>query len=308
MNQKSLRFRVTDACYIAMMVLPLVAAIVLKVLTSAPAEGIVIDGAQVYYAAQGADLTQVISSDLIITEAQINSWLLIISLLGLALFLTHGLTVRGGGVRQHIAEWIVEKVEGLVRASMGEFHVRPFAPFVCAILGLSTFSSLMSLLGLFAPTSDLSVVAGWALLVFLVITGYKACCGPILYIRTYTSDGPVVAALNVIGEFATPISMAFRHYGNVMSGAVIGVLVTAFLQYLSRALLGWLPGALGQFPFLRIGLPAILSIYFDIFSGALQAYIFSMLTMLYVGGGFPLEEYLKRHCNKKKAQKAAAAA
>ena len=306
MNRTSRRFRLLDALYIAMMVLPLLAAITLKVLTAPPTEGIVIDGAQVYYAAEGADVTQVISTDLIITEAQINSWLLMISLFGLALYLTQGLTVEGGSVRQHIAEWIVEQVDHLVQGSMGDFHIRSFSPFVCAILALSAFSSLMSLLGLFAPTSDLSVVAGWALMVFLVITGYKACCGPRLYVRTFTSDGPVVAVLNVIGEFSTPVAMAFRHYGNVMSGAVIGVLVSAFLQYLSRAIFGWLPG-LGQIPLLQIGLPAILSIYFDIFSGALQAYIFSMLTMLYVSGGFPLEDYIKRH-SKGSSRKAAEAA
>ena len=117
--------------------------------------------------------------------------------------------------------------------------------------------------------------------------------------KTFTSDGPVVAVLNVIGEVATPVSMAFRHYGNVMSGAVIGVLVTTFLTWLSSLLLGWLPGVLGEIPLLRVGLPAILSVYFDLFSGALQAYIFAMLTMIYVGGGFPLEEYVKRHGGRK---------
>jgi len=53
---------------------------------------------------------------------------------------------------------------------------------------------------------------------------------------------------------------------------------------------------------LRVGLPAILSIYFDVFSGLLQAYIFAMLTMMYVAGGFPYDEYMKRK-NKRDKQK-----
>ena len=54
--------------------------------------------------------------------------------------------------------------------------------------------------------------------------------------------------------------------------------------------LGWLPGVLGQFPFLQIGLPGVLSLYFDIFSGCMQAFIFAMLTMLYIATGAPEEE------------------
>ena len=302
-EKRSLRFRLVDILLILMMVLPLVTAVALRVLLTPPEEGVAIHGAWVYWCANpDADLSQVISTDFMITEAQVNSWLVMISITGLALFLTHGLRERAATVRQHVAEWVVEKVEGLVTSSMGAFHVRPFAPFVCAIIALSVFSSLMSLLGVFTPTSDMSVVSGWAILVFLVITAYKACCGPRLYVKTFTSDGPVVAVLNVIGEVATPVSMAFRHYGNVMSGAVIGVLVTTFLTWLSSLLLGWLPGVLGEIPLLRVGLPAILSVYFDLFSGALQAYIFAMLTMIYVGGGFPLEEYVKRHSGRKARQ------
>jgi F-type H+-transporting ATPase subunit a len=100
--------------------------------------------------------------------------------------------------------------------------------------------------------------------------------------------------LNIISEIATPVSMAFRHYGNVLSGSVIAVLIAYSLQALSSLLLGWLPGFLGQIPFLQIGLPAVLSLYFDIFSGCMQAYIFAMLTMLNISGGFPQEEYEER--------------
>ena len=100
--------------------------------------------------------------------------------------------------------------------------------------------------------------------------------------------------MNVISEIATPLSMSFRHYGNVLSGTVISALLASALQGLSRMVLGWLPGVLGEIPFLQIGIPAVMSIYFDVFSGCLQAYIFAMLTMMYVSGGFPYEDYLLR--------------
>ena len=111
---------------------------------------------------------------------------------------------------------------------------------------------------------------------------------------------PLFAPMNVLGEVATPVSMSFRHYGNVLSGVIISALVGTALKGLSNMLLGWLPGVLGQFPFLQIGLPAILSLYFDIFSGCMQAFIFAMLTMLNIALGFPEEDYERRQAKKRK--------
>ena len=100
--------------------------------------------------------------------------------------------------------------------------------------------------------------------------------------------------MNIIGEFATPISMTFRHFGNVVSGTVIGTLVATALAALSNMLLGWLPGFLGEIPFLQVGIPAILSIYFDLFSSCIQAFIFAMLTMFNISGAYPGDELAAR--------------
>ena len=217
----------------------------------------------------------------------------------IALYLTHGIRAGVETKRQYLAEWIVESCQKMVGSNMGGYFAG-FAPFITAMLGLSAFSSLMSLTGLFPPTSDLNTTAGWAVLTFILITYYKMKCGPLVYLKSF-ADPPALTPLNIISEVATPISMAFRHYGNVLSGSVISVLVAAGLGGLSQTLLGKLPGFFGEFPFLRIGLPAVLSVYFDVFSGLLQAYIFAMLTMLYVAGAFPEEEYFKRHPKKENA-------
>ncbi len=287
MKSKSRRFAAVDILFILMMVLPILACITLKVLTKPASDGISIAGAQIYFT------VPMPLQDLPITESQINSWLVMVSLLGLCLYMTHGLKVKADTKRQHVAEWIVEKTKGLVRENMGEMFAG-FAPFIAAVLALSAFSSLMSLFGLYPPTSDLNVVAGWAILVFALITYYKCKCGPIRYLKSFAEPVAFLTPMNVISEVATPISMSFRHYGNVLSGTVISALIAAGLQGLSAMLLGWLPGALGEIPFLQIGIPAVLSIYFDVFSGCLQACIFAMLTMMYVSGGFPAEEYFKR--------------
>ncbi|MDO4484544.1 MAG: F0F1 ATP synthase subunit A [Clostridia bacterium] len=242
--------------------------------------------------------------DLEITESQVVSWAVIVSVLALCLFVTRGLSVKPQGKRQVIAEFIVEKASSFTVENMGERLGRSFAPFVAAIMALSALSSLSSLLGLHPPTSDINVVAGWAILVFVLITYYKLKGGLWNYVKGFGDPIPVFAPFNVISEVATPISMAFRHYGNVLSGVVISTLIATALQGLSKMVLGWLPGFLGTFPLLQVGLPAILSLYFDLFSGCLQAFIFAMLTMLYIANGFPEEEYEKRLA-KKQARKAA---
>lgn len=291
MTSKNRSFHVVDILLLLFTVLPLLGGMILKILTSPASGGIEIAGARIFFT------IPMPFQDLPITESQINSWLVILSVLFLCLYLTHGITAEGGSRRQHIAEWIVEKTQSLVKDNMGDYF-EGFAPFIAAIMALSAFSSLLTLIGLYPPTSDLNVVAGWAILTFALITFYKLKCGPLHYIKSFAEPVALFAPMNLISEVATPISMAFRHYGNVLSGSVISVLVAAALQGLSHIVLGWLPGVLGEIPFLQIGIPAVLSIYFDVFSGLLQAFIFAMLTMLYVSNGFPAADYAKKKAKK----------
>ena len=291
---KSAKAVIIDILLIAMMILPLAACIVLKILFSPATEGITVTGAIIYFTIPMPIM------DLPITESQVNSWAVILTILAICLFLTRRLNIKSVSKRQFLAELIVEKAENLVRSNMGE-RFMGFAPFIAAILGLSALSSLSSLLGLYPPTSDINIVAGWAILVFILITHYKLKGGLGNYLKGYTEPIAVFTPINIISEVATPVSMTFRHFGNVLSGSVISVLVAAALQGLTSLLLGWLPGLLGDIPFLQIGIPAVLSLYFDIFSGCLQAFIFSMLTMLYIANGFPEEAYEKRRLKKHRA-------
>ncbi len=297
MNVKSRRFKVVDILLLAGAILPLMAVMVLKILTNPPTEGINITGALVYFT------IPMPLQDLPITEAQVNSWAVMLTILFTCLYLTHGIAIIPGTKRQLAAEWIVEKCKGMVETNMGPYF-RAFAPFIAAIMGLSALSSLSSLLGLFPPTSDMNVVAGWAILVFVIITYYKCKAGLWLYFKSYAEPIPFLLPMNIISEAATPVSMAFRHYGNILSGSIISVLIAAALGGLSNLVLGWLPGILGEFPFLRIGVPAVLSLYFDIFSGGLQAFIFATLTMMYVSGGFPQSEYEARKAKRDAKRKA----
>ena len=281
--KKTLKFKLIDILLILLMILPIACGIVLRVLTKPLSEGISITGAMVFKE------IKLPLQNLLISEANVNSWLVLISISALALYMTHGMR-EGVKCRRHLAaEWVVEKTDSLVQGNMGEYFSQ-FSPFICAILGYSAFSSLSSLVGLFPPTSDFSTVFGWALLVFILITYYKLKGGVGNYLKGYFEPIPFFAPLNVIGEIATPISMSFRHFGNILSGSVISALIASALGGLTRSIFG----SLGSIPFLQIGLPAVLSVYFDVFSGCLQAFIFAMLTMLNISGGFPKELYEKR--------------
>ncbi|MBQ4592768.1 MAG: F0F1 ATP synthase subunit A [Clostridia bacterium] len=225
-----------------------------------------------------------------ITETQVNSWIVMLAITILCLVLTHDLKVRPTSKRQIIAEWIVEKVTGLVSGNMGE-RFTYYAPFICAILGLSAFSSLSSLLGMYPPTADLNTIAGWAILIFCMITYTKIKTSGFLgYLKGYTEPFALFTPFNILSELGTPVSMAFRHFGNIVSGVVISTLVYAALASASTLLFGWLPGILGKIPFLQVGIPAVLSVYFDLFSSCMQAFIFSMLTMLYIANAASADE------------------
>ncbi len=292
LSKTSLRFKLVDAFYIVMMLLPLFAGILLQVLTKPATEGIAVTGARIFF-----EIPMPIQN-LLITEAQVNSVIAILFILFLCLFFTHGMTERIEPRRQHLAELAVQKVNGLVLESMGEYF-KGFTPFIIGIMALSAVSSLLSLLGLFPPTSDINIVGGWAILVFILITYYKLKCGPVAYLKSFAQPVALLAPINLVSEIATPVSMAFRHYGNVLSGTVISVLLGSALAGLSSMLLGWLPGFLGDIPLLKFGIPAVLSLYFDLFSGCLQAFIFAMLTMMYVGGAFDITTFMERQARKR---------
>lgn len=301
MKDSNKRFRIVDALLIVMMIAPLVAAMAIKVLTTPAAEdGISITGARILFT------VPMPIQDLIISEAQVNAWLILITIFGFCLFITHGLKEDKRDWRQMAAEWIVEKLDNLVQSSMEDVFHATYAPFIGTILAISACSSLMSLVGVFPPTADVNVIAGWSILVFALITKNKLKGGIGNYAKGFLEPIPVMLPMNILSEFATPISMTFRHFGNVMSGTVIATLIAWALQNLSHLVLGWLPGFLGDIPFLQVGLPAILSIYFDVFSGCIQAYIFAMLTMLNISGAYPAEAIEKRLA-KREARRARAA-
>ncbi len=264
-----------------------------------------------------------------ITATIVNSLLVTLIILGVCIFLTRDLKVRAVSKRQVVAEFLVETAQNFVNGNMGQ-RFAYYGPLTAALFASSLLSSLLSLVGLFPPTSDLSVTLAWALLVFVLITATKIRAGGLGgYLKGFTQPIPVLTPFNILSELATPISMAFRHFGNIVSGSVITTLVYAALAAGSTALLGLISGTIfvpalmavlgaallilgirggklmkkilgvilaaigllgvlqyvgvqADIPILQVGIPAVLSVYFDLFSSFMQAFIFCMLTTLYI--------------------------
>ena len=221
-----------------------------------------------------------------ITGTLVVTWGVMIVLTALCIWLTHDLKVKDISKRQAVAEMIYEAVTGLVRSNMGERFMQ-YVPLVTALFGLSVASSLSSLLGLWAPTADVNTELAWALVVFVLITYHKIKSqGMKGYLKSYLDPIFVMAPFNVLGEIFTPISMAFRHFGNIVSGYVISALIYAALIAANHALFGLLPGVVGdllaKIPILGVGIPAVFSLYFDWFGSCIQAFIFCMLTMIFI--------------------------
>lgn len=228
-----------------------------------------------------------ILGDLQISETMVVSWIVMALIAGLCLWLTHDLKVENISRRQAIAELLVDKANSFVRTNTHGTKFDHLIPFVAALFSTSLISNLISLVGLRSPTADLSTEAAWAVVVFTMITAKKIQTNKLSgYLKGFTEPIAVMTPFNILSELATPISMACRHFGNILSGVVINGLIYAALAAATKALFGLLPTAagraLGSIPFLSVGIPAITSLYFDWFSGFMQAFIFCMLTVMYI--------------------------
>ena len=180
------------------------------------------------------------------------------------------------------AEFIVERLDQFVHDNMG-YHFDQYIPLIGAIFALSIGCNLISVIGLWSPTADLNTEAAWAIVVFVLIMYYKIKTNGIFsYLKGLLDPIFIMAPINVLSEISTPVSMAFRHFGNILSGTVISTLLYWALASLSHVIFGWLPGFLSQLQLFQIGIPAFTGLYFDWFGGCIQAFIFCTLTAIFI--------------------------
>ena len=170
-----------------------------------------------------------------ITQTLTVSWLVLIIISALCIWLGSGLKVSGISRKQAVAEMIYNALVNFVRGNMGPEFDR-YIPLVGTIFITSIISNLISLLGIWSPTADLMTELAWALVVFVLITYHKITSAGIgAYLKGFLDPIFVMAPINVMSECFTPISMACRHFGNILSGTVINALIYGALAVLNDA-------------------------------------------------------------------------
>lgn len=215
-----------------------------------------------------------------VTETVVNFWIVMAIITLACIFLTSNMQKVPKG-KQILAEKLVSTIYDLVKQTMGSDKLG-FAPYIGTLFIASLLSSLMGLFTLRPPTADLNTTLAWSLITFFLIQinaiRKKRVSG---WAKSLAEPIPVMLPMNIVSELSNPVSMSFRHFGNIAAGLVITSLLYSGLAAVSTMLFGVLRIPL-DIPFLQLGLPAILSIYFDLFTSVLQAFIFCMLTMVFV--------------------------
>ena len=175
-----------------------------------------------------------------ITQTLTASWLVMLIITGLCIWLGSGLRVTNISRKQAVAEMAVTSLLKFVRGNMGTGFDH-YIPLIGTIFITSVVSNLISLVGVWSPTADLMTELAWALVVFVLITYHKIKASGILsYLKGFLDPIFVLAPINVMSECFTPISMACRHFGNIISGTVISTLIYGALTAANSALFGLL--------------------------------------------------------------------
>lgn len=176
---------------------------------------------------------------------------------------------------QNVVELMVEKLDGMVDSPMGKNAPR-FYNYIGTIFIFILLSNISGLLGLRPPTADYGVTLPLGILTFALIhfNQFKYqklkdiwvdMCSPL------PPWLPIWFPINLISEIAVPVSLSLRLFANVLSGTVMMALVYGLLKWFAVI---W---------------PAALHVYFDLFSGAIQTYVFCMLTMTYINNAIGSE-------------------
>ena len=204
-----------------------------------------------------------------VAESVVVTWIIMALLLALCLLLTRNLSLRNPGKAQIALEWAVQFLNDFVRTNIGP-HWRPFAPWLGTVALYIGFSNMIGILGLTPPTKDISVTAALAILSMLLIYGaqfrYNGLWGGL---KKFAAPMPLLLPINLMEVLIRPLALCMRLFGNILGAYII----MEMLKFVAPAVL-----------------PAIFSLYFDLFDGLIQTVVFVFLTTLFTGEGIKEEE------------------
>ncbi len=164
-----------------------------------------------------------------------------------------------------LVEMGVDALTHFVEDSMGKKGAKKYINYIGVLFMYIFFCNTSGIFGLRPPTADYGTTLCLALITWLMIMYADIRYNKWNMVKDLFQPFPLFFPMNVISMFSTPLSMSLRLFGNVLGGTV--------LMALYYGMLPW---------FAKLGIPAALHVYFDIFSGAIQTYVFCMLTVTFV--------------------------
>lgn len=195
-----------------------------------------------------------------VTDTVVISWGIMLMIWVFAIFASKNIEIVPTG-SQNVAELFIEAIMDLIEGMMPNQGKR-FLPLIGTIALFIGVSNLIGVIPLVPnPTADLNTTLGIALIVFVATHYYGLEKKGFTYIKEFTEPSIALLPLNIIGELAKPISLSFRLFGNMAGGGVILGIIAMFVPWV---------------------IPVPLMAWFDLFVGAIQAFIFTMLAIAYI--------------------------
>jgi F-type H+-transporting ATPase subunit a len=168
------------------------------------------------------------------------------------------------GPVQVLGELFVSMLYQLTEDALDKEMAKKYGPLTIALFMFLLLSNWLGIIPhLEEPTKDLNTPLSLGIMGFCIAhyAGIKSK-GLKQYLKEYCEPIFFMAPLNIIGEFAKIVSISFRLFGNIMGGSII-ILVVSYLAY-------------------SIVLPPFLYAFFGLFVGTVQAFVFTMLTIVYI--------------------------
>lgn len=203
-----------------------------------------------------------------ISTTMVTVWVLTVILVAAAILLRILVVPRMKDIPHGVQNMLELSVDGIQSYVGSKVHFRPegLSSYIFTIAVFMVACACVELLGLRAPTSDITMTIAMALITFALINYYgikqKGVKGRI---KSLAMPTPVVLPLRVLSDCAIPISMACRLFGNMLGGMV----VMELLYF-----------ALGN---AAVGIPSVAGLYFNVFHPLIQAFIFVTLTLTFIG-------------------------
>ena len=204
-----------------------------------------------------------------VADSVVVTWIIMALLVVISLLLTRKLSVRNPGKAQVALESAVQFLNGFMRSNLGT-HWRPFAPWLGTVALYIATSNLIGILGLTPPTKDISVTTALATMSMLLIYGAQfRYNGPLGGLKKFAEPMPLLLPINLMEVIIRPLALCMRLFGNILGAYII----MEMLKFVVPVIL-----------------PAVFSIYFDLFDGLIQTVVFVFLTTLFTGEGIKDEE------------------